>query len=218
MNFNFLRSPGKFLARLLTLVFFLVCSFLFLHLWLRPSRLLFTYILKNHGYAVQDLEAQKRFWQSFQPLLVSSQPDCKSPERKSRAKGQKFNASHDPPRPELLSLSDEDVEKMRQSHAVIMKGIDELPPRLVYTPKTRGLVSTAASKYLPMLVVSLRMIRLTGSVLPMEVFVASQEEYEAYACEEILPSLNAKCVILSRILDSSPKFKDLKGYQLMFFV
>lgn len=170
----------------------------------------------DHGKA-RDLEAQTEFWRLFEKLLISGQPDCKCPERNGTAKAQGFDTSHELLRPELLSLVDEDIETMRKTHSATLKFIKESPPNLVYTPKTRGLVSTAAGKYLPMLVISLRMLRRTGSTLPMEVFFASEEEYESYICEEVLPSLNAKCIVLSHILNTVPNSIPPKGYQLKCF-
>jgi alpha 1,2-mannosyltransferase len=38
----------------------------------------------------------------------------------------------------------------------------------------------------------------------MEVFLANEDEYEDYICDVVLPSLNARCLVLSRILSVAP--------------
>lgn len=51
----------------------------------------------------------------------------------------------------------------------------------------------------------------------MEVFLATQEEYEEHICESVLPSLNAKCIIMSDILDAVPGGDQIGKYQLKPF-
>ncbi|MCJ1406351.1 hypothetical protein MMC19_000416 [Ptychographa xylographoides] len=114
-------------------------------------------------------------------------------------------------------MSEEDVEKMRKAHENYIYSIKVHAPKLIYKPNTRGVIATAGGSYLPVLVVSLRMLRRTGSTLPMEVFLASNREYESFICEHTLPSLNAKCVILSEILDNVVHEVEVAKYQLKAF-
>jgi alpha 1,2-mannosyltransferase len=54
----------------------------------------------------------------------------------------------------------------------------------------------------------------------MEVFLASMEEYEEYICEGVLPSLNARCIVLTDILEmdrsSDIIHSQLKSFALLF--
>ena len=163
-------------------------------------------------------KAQIKFWRSFLSLLVDSKPDSKPPKRIINAEAQGFNPSDSQiVRPEVLEMSNEDLEKMRKAHSKFVDAIKKDQLEMPFTPASRGLVSTAGGKYLPVFVVSLRMLRRTGTTLPMEVFLADHEEYEKDICEDVLPSLNATCVLLSDIFDRVPHSGELAKYQFKVF-
>ncbi|KAB8232799.1 hypothetical protein ETB97_000157 [Aspergillus alliaceus] len=158
--------------------------------------------------------AQGEFWQQFEPLLTQWGPNCNPPERLAKAESVGFDPKNTEQPPNLTSIPDEDVVKMKHAHSRFVQFITTTPPTLAYEPGTRGIVSTAGGSYLPVLVISLRMLRQTGSELPMEVFLADWEEYDGYICQMVLPSLNAKCVVLSEILDRVPSSKSkIEKYQ-----
>lgn len=69
--------------------------------------------------------------------------------------------------------------------------------------KGRGVVMVGGGEYFGPAIISLHMLRQTGSTLPVEVFVPDDDEYEAELCEKYLKKLNARCVVLSHILDRS---------------
>ncbi|KNG81851.1 putative alpha-1,2-mannosyltransferase (Mnn2) [Aspergillus nomiae NRRL 13137] len=143
-------------------------------------------------------EGHISFWRQFQPLLDTYQPRCEPPLRLEMAPSVRFEQASPAFRPEVLDMLDDHVETMKQAH-------------------TGGLVSTAGGEYLPVLVISLRMLRRTGSELPLEVFLANEDEYETYICDVVLPSLNARCVVLSHVLDAVPKIMDIQKYQFKLF-
>ena len=88
-----------------------------------------------------------------------------------------------------------------------------------YVKGSRGIVATAQGEFLPILVVSLRMLRRTGSQLPVQVFVESRRVYEKRICEEVLPTLNATCVLLSDVWDAVPQRVEISSsrHQLKVF-
>ncbi|KAE8309035.1 mannosyltransferase putative-domain-containing protein [Aspergillus transmontanensis] len=157
------------------------------------------------------------FWRQFQPLLATHQPKCEPPLRLDNAPSIRFEQASPDFRPEVLDMLDDHVDAMKQAHTGFIEDIKTKPPMLHYVPNTRGLVSTAGGEYLPVLVISLRMLRRTGSELPLEVFLANEDEYEKYICDVVLPSLNARCVVLSHILDAVPKVMDIQKYQFKLF-
>ncbi|OJJ43762.1 hypothetical protein ASPZODRAFT_135783 [Penicilliopsis zonata CBS 506.65] len=165
----------------------------------------------------QDLTSHTGFWRQFEPLLMRYGPNCPSPKRLTNARTVGYKVTDPELRPEVLEMSMDDVTQMKNAHSGFVSSIASNPPKLHYIPGTRGLVSTAGGAYLPVLVISLRMLRRTGSTLPMEVFLANRDEYEEYICDEVLPSLNAKCLVLSEILDSVPNTKEIKKYQFKPF-
>ncbi|PWY87228.1 nucleotide-diphospho-sugar transferase [Aspergillus sclerotioniger CBS 115572] len=162
--------------------------------------------------------SHEQFWTEFHPLLVASDPNSNPPVRVRNADSVGFDPSNTDPLPDLLRLTREDVSNMRLAHSKFIDSIEQTQPRLHYQPHTRGLVSTAGGSYLPVLVISLRMLRQSGSTLPMEVFLANWEEYDGYVCQIVLPSLNAQCVVLSEILDTIPNSKSaIEKYQYKVF-
>ena len=166
-----------------------------------------------HNSSASAEDARVEFWRLFQSLLASSNPDCSPPHRLDSSGAIGFNPTKAPPRPDLLEMPAGDVEKMRSAHSKLVYKLNTDPPKMVYTPGTQGIVSTAGGAYLPVLVISLRMLRRTGSQLPMEVFLADKAEYEHYICETVLPELNAKCIVLSDIIDKVPKSVSITHYQ-----
>lgn len=160
---------------------------------------------------------QNEFWRSFEPLLAASQPNCNPPNRLGQAGAQSFHPTDKLIRPDVLDMPKESVEKMRTAHTKFVDGIREKPPQMAFTAGSRGLVSTAGGYYLPVFVISLRMLRRTGTTLPVEVFLADHEEYEETICTEVLPSLNATCVIMSDILESASHSMEIAHYQFKVF-
>ena len=157
------------------------------------------------------------FWTEFQPLLLAFEPQCRSPQRLGKAPPIGFTMSDPAPRPELLKMSPREILHMKSAHSDFVKAISTDPPRLNYTAGTKGLVTTAGGSYLPVLVVSLRMLRRTGSRLPVEVFLATHEEHEEKICDQVLPSLGARCIVMTDILNAAPGTVKIEKYQLKPF-
>lgn len=160
---------------------------------------------------------QIEFWRSFEPLLAASQPLCDPPLRLGRAEAQGFHPLGQLARPNLLEMPKESVEKMRAAHTQFVNSLKDEPLQMAFTPGSRGLVSTAGGNYLPVFVISLRMLRRTGTTLPIEVFLADNKEYESYICTQVLPKLNATCVVMSEILESVPHSMEITHYQFKVF-
>lgn len=120
-------------------------------------------------------------------------------------------------RPDLIHFNERELDAMKAAYDLILQDIKLLAPDVPFESGTKGIVTTAAGKYFPPLIVALRMLRRTGSMLPVEVFIESREEYEAEVCEGILPSLNARCVILSETIESAGLEVKIKQYQLKPF-
>ncbi|KAL2828248.1 mannosyltransferase putative-domain-containing protein [Aspergillus cavernicola] len=157
------------------------------------------------------------FWNQLQPILIASTPKCDPPVRLGNAPTVRVEEADLNNRPEMLDILPEEVEEMKNAHTKFVDAINTYPPRLHYNPNTRGIVSTAGGSYLPVLAISLRMLRRTGSELPVEVFLAHDDEYEPFICDVVLPSLNARCVVLSHILDRAPKIVEIEKYQFKLF-
>ncbi|KGO54050.1 Alpha-mannosyltransferase [Penicillium expansum] len=159
--------------------------------------------------------SHREFWREFHALLENYAPGTDTIIEYEKASTEGFNAHNPPPRPDILYVPEGDVATMKEAHTGFVNAITDSQPELPYLPDTKGIVSTAGGSYLPVLVISLRMLRRTGSTLPMEVFLADEEEYEQHICDIVLPSLNARCVVLSQILIAAPT--QIQKYQFKPF-
>lgn len=149
--------------------------------------------------------AHQRFWRTFHGYLEKHAPDTYPIEETVKASTEGFKAKDPIERPNVLELDTETIATMKEAHTEFVGAVTSSTSlQLQYIPGTKGVVSTAGGAYLPVLVISLRMLRRTGSTLPMEVFLADEDEYEDYICDTVLPSLNARCIVLSRILVAAP--------------
>ena len=175
-----------------------------------------SYRSRGSQLAPLDLTAEhQKFWRSFHRYLEAYAPDTKPVVEDKKAPTEGFKAKDAAPRPEYVSMDPRDLAKVKEAHAGFVSTITNIPPKLPYNPGTRGVVSTAGGSYLPVLVISLRMLRRTGSTLPVEVFLANEDEYEDYICDVVLPELDARCVVLSRILVTAPA--QIEKYQFKPF-
>ena len=158
------------------------------------------------------------FWDTLSQALIETAPKCSLPTEPIEApinsfanvkKG--FNY-----RPDLLKLPEQDVDDLRDAHSRFVAKLPELALHLPYAKGTKGIVTTASGDFVPILMVSLRMLRRTGSKLPVEVFMERDDE-KTEICESILPKLNARCLILSEIFDAIPPKVEISRYQLKAF-
>ncbi|KAF7717629.1 Alpha-1,2-mannosyltransferase [Penicillium ucsense] len=151
-------------------------------------------------------KSQQLFWQQLHELVERHGPQAMPIVEYEKAPTEGFDPEDSQPLQNYLTVDSDDVSGIKIAHARFLAALadDPLASRVPYRPGTRGIVSTAGGAYLPVLVISLRMLRRTGSTLPMEVFLADEGEYEQEICDQVLPELNAQCVVLSQILTASP--------------
>lgn len=121
-----------------------------------------------------------------------------------------WRATADTSRPDLVPLEPSQVAEIQDAHAAYLEQAHRL--RLPYKPGSRGIVSTASGASMPVFMVSIRMLRRTGCTLPVEIFV---DEHDPYICDELLPTLNARCMTLSTYL--GPNISRLNKYQFKIF-
>ncbi|THV51591.1 hypothetical protein BGAL_0105g00050 [Botrytis galanthina] len=115
-------------------------------------------------------------------------------------------------RRDVTPVSDEQIEAARLAHVLAAEIIRNSTHLIPYESGTRGIVTVAGGRFTGALLVSLRMLRRTNSTLPVEVFMPNPEDYNEHTCEVVLPSLNARCVMI-------PKYEDLtiSKYQYKIF-
>ncbi|KAK6001868.1 hypothetical protein QM012_002358 [Aureobasidium pullulans] len=117
------------------------------------------------------------------------------------------------PRPDLLNLTATDVATMQFAHTAYLQSVQHIG--LPFQTGASGIVSAAAGKYLPVFVISLRMLRRTGSQLPVELFVDTEAELASHTCQTLLPSMNAHCLRLEDRLGRWARY--LASFQVKVF-
>lgn len=75
-----------------------------------------------------------------------------------------------------------------------------------------GIVMVGGGKYSWLSFLSILQLRKTGSSMPVELFIASSEEYEAEFCEVVMPKYNARCMVFENPAPLERLFK-VNGYQ-----
>ncbi len=113
---------------------------------------------------------------------------------------------------EFLQLNETELEKMKESHSSIVPKFENITTKDIY--KGDGIVFVGGGRFNWMALMSVKSLRNIGSELPVEVMIPNQADYEADLCENVLPSLNAKCLYLPEILGNET-YSMLKfgGYQ-----
>lgn len=113
---------------------------------------------------------------------------------------------------DALNITSQQTKILKEAHDGFVKAIEEKLP--IYHSNsqdhTEGIVTVAGGSYFPPFLVSLRLLRRTGTTLPVEVFV-SKGEYEPRLCEHVLPKLNAVCRTFDRFDEI------ISGYQYKIF-
>ncbi|KAJ5554633.1 hypothetical protein N7513_004592 [Penicillium frequentans] len=176
------------------------------------SRSTSDYSLGSSTQTPPDLTAaHQRFWRTFHGYLEKYGPDVNAVVEDEKAPTEGFKVKDAAPRPDFVKVASEDVTIMKEAHTGFVSAITSSPPQLQYIPGTRGVVSTAGGSYLPVLVISLRMLRRTGSTLPMEVFLADENEYEDYICDTQRPPR-------SKSISSSPFAMLFSSFEEILFL
>ncbi|KIX08412.1 uncharacterized protein Z518_03068 [Rhinocladiella mackenziei CBS 650.93] len=161
------------------------------------------------------LESQASFWRNLYPIILNNDPNCHHvpdpvvPQKLDIG----FDASHNRQRPDILYMESADIKRMREAHSNFMNDLKNHPPKMPYEPDTKGVVMTAGFNQLPVLVISIRMLRRTRSLLPVEVFLADASEYDDEICNHVLPTLNAKCLLLSDIYRTASSGVSIDRFQ-----
>ncbi|CAN3355917.1 alpha-1,2-mannosyltransferase Mnn2p [Diutina catenulata] len=168
----------------------------------------------------------QEFWRQVFKAIDKCRPDAYRARLRAEKKGQapdeviRFNS--DSPRWSDLSkvaldenyeIEDEIVSDFKRKHELFM-GIfpTELSP-YAYKEGSSGIVIIGGGKYSWLGYMALKNLRNLGSALPVEFILPTSNDYdlEKHLCENILPKLNAKCVLVSEILgplvSKSWKFK-----------
>jgi len=163
------------------------------------------------------------FWPQFYSALVAASPRCALPRPPVLASTPRHIPYGDPiERQDLIHLEEPDEKELTEAHEWFKAQITSSAfPRPNYIAGSAGIVTSAGGKWLPVALVSLRMLRRTGSTLPVDVYLATPEEAEGDICETVMPTLGARCRFLSELLDHAdgtlPRRLNVTHFQLKVF-
>lgn len=185
-----------------------VCSFL-LYILIFPdrlplnilSRLLFP--ISGHEIPIvsstQHLPQQERLTDLIQSLLTTFKEHEPVPTKldvtfnvltTSENQGDTLEAA--------LDFKATDLMRMKQIHSSMVASLPEYPKKLF---GGKGIVMVAGGRFLRIALLSLRMLRRTGTTLPIELWMQDESEYNAEFCDEVASStLKVKCRLLSNYL------------------
>lgn len=172
----------------------------------------------SHPLQTKELED---FWKDFVDVLANAKPRSDTVKITGHASHEDetvdIKAARTHPRLDITEMSEKDLFALRASHEFVVDHIKRIGKKLPYQPGTRGVAMTAGGRYFGVAITSVRMLRRSGSELPVEVFLDSWEDYDIATCEKILPALNAKCLVMAELWDSTPRFGKLLKYQYKTF-
>lgn len=124
-----------------------------------------------------------------------------------------WRAKEHTPRPDFLHMKPDEVDAVRDAHEMYLEWTRHF--EIPFRTGQQGIVSTAGGAQMPIFVVTLRMLRKTGCTLPVELFVGFND-HDPYLCNELLPSLNARCIQLEDYLGQE-ETRNIARYQYKIF-
>lgn len=164
----------------------------------------------------------ERFWRNLSSELVAAIPptlpliveDGHPPDSQTAFNPLKSDATY-PSR--LVNFTDHHESALFEAHHRFLTATRRLAADIPFVRGSSGIVTSVNAKYVPIFLVSLRMLRRTGCRLPVEVFIDSWAKYDAEFCDKVLPPLNARCVVLSAIYDKADQIAQPNSYQYKMF-
>lgn len=156
------------------------------------------------------------FWYKWSQIIHDNAPDVEKIETKTAD----FKASHrdkDAPRipfKNLVKNGRADIAAMTESHAGMVQELLSPQNDMPNPFKGQGVAMVGGWKYFGPAINTIKMLRRSGSKLPVEVFVKDRKEYEDYVCDTVFPPLGARCLIITDFLAEGQHVFNATHYQL----
>lgn len=111
----------------------------------------------------------------------------------------------------LFNFPPEFIEDATVKHKNVTDNLPNFTPNFY---EGKGYVVVGGGKYTWLALLSIEILRSVGSVLPVEVFIPTEEEFEEEFCNTILPKYNARCIQVGNVFDKDLlKELEVSGYQ-----
>ncbi|OWB61554.1 transferase activity, transferring glycosyl groups protein [[Candida] boidinii] len=116
----------------------------------------------------------------------------------------------------FMSFTPQLINDLSLKHEYVTSNLPQEVPKGFY--KGNGYVIVGGGKYSWFALLGIETLRKVGSKLPVEVILPDTEDYEFEFCDQILPSLNARCVEMNTVFGKQNlKRFDIAGYQYKSF-
>ncbi|OUM54024.1 hypothetical protein BVG19_g3363 [[Candida] boidinii] len=116
----------------------------------------------------------------------------------------------------FMSFTPQLVNDLSLKHEYVTSNLPQEVPKGFY--RGNGYVIVGGGKYSWFALLGIETLRKVGSKLPVEVILPDTEDYEFEFCDQILPSLNARCVEMNTVFGKQNlKRFDIAGYQYKSF-
>lgn len=159
----------------------------------------------GHVERLQYPHSAVRLWNNLLPLLENAAPGVEAPTVEGNVVSDYWESSVEYDLMDITNMKHGDILKMAKAHDRFVTQAAAQMPQHIPTKggAKRGIVTVAGGTYFPVFLVSLRMLRRTGSTIPVEVFLSGEDEYEPEVCTQVLPALGARCMVLTDIFDAA---------------
>jgi alpha 1,2-mannosyltransferase len=235
---KFLRSTTVLFAMLITLPqristiprfvalfsFLFICGFLLLPGSYEKLAVLRTSVLAGDNITEPSASfdvSVRQFWPDLAVALLESAPQCQPLELEDGDIGSMGEflplQPHKDHPDRMVGFTDQHEIALFRAHHLMRKMAQHLAPKVPFSKGTSGIVTTANVKYMSIFLVSLRMLRRTGCKMPVEVFINDWSNQDESICDTVLPSLNARCMVISDIYDKATGVKQPDHYQYKIF-
>lgn len=118
----------------------------------------------------------------------------------------------------FLQLSPKEIQFLKKSHSNMVKTLPKKFPDVVtehFASKTNqnGYVYVGGSHFNYLVLLSIKSLRASGSVLPVEVLIPKLQEFDVELCNYIFPMYNAKCLVIEDFINKETS-KRINKYQM----
>ncbi|KAJ4385591.1 mannosyltransferase [Gnomoniopsis smithogilvyi] len=166
----------------------------------RPTAVepIITTLKDEDGAEIKDVGA---FWAKWSRILHDARPTTATIKLSGHAPAQKPPGGEQTRKPykDLVRQTIEELEPLQEAHKQLVTELE--------TELGDGKDGQSQRQWKGLDIFRGRALSLwavESCTLPVEVFVPDDDEYEAEICDQYLKKLDAKCVVLSHILDQSP--------------
>lgn len=139
-------------------------------------------------------------------LLATSKPQCEPLTNyiEGNSEIQKFMSDDDEFSAEFLSkllpLTKHEKDNLTESYQYFINNFKNLKLNVFGNEKKSkikgtGIVMVGGSKFSWLSLLNIHQLRRSGSILPVEVYIPTEADYDHIFCDSILPELNARCVL-----------------------